>query len=73
MTERAEYRQRIAAELKEVDETLGRLRAELRSRTADVEDFAEAGSDLTNYAEEQALIDSLKARRQRLLEQLDAD
>ncbi|MDX6287143.1 MAG: hypothetical protein QOG53_2628 [Frankiales bacterium] len=60
----------VASELKEVEETLARLRAEESNRSRDVGDSGDAAALLTEYEEQDAVIASLEARRERLLAQL---
>jgi hypothetical protein len=61
---------KITAELKEVEDTLRRLRGEEPSVSPDPGDHSDDAADLTNYEEEQALIENLESRRQRLADEL---
>jgi hypothetical protein len=70
VTEAGNDAERISAELKSVEDTLQRLRGEGSSASGDPGDQSDAAADLTNYEEEQALIENLEARRARLAEQL---
>ena len=60
----------IRAELKEVEESLARLRAEGSDRTLDVGDSGDAATLLTETEERAALIANLEARRESLISQL---
>jgi hypothetical protein len=71
MTEGAGRTGDVATELKEVEESLARLRAEESDRTLDVGDSGDAAALLTETEERDALIASLEARRERLLSQRD--
>jgi hypothetical protein len=60
----------VASELKEVEETLARLRAEESNRSRDVGDSGDAAALLTEQEEQDALIANLEARRETLIAQL---
>jgi hypothetical protein len=60
----------VASELKEVEETLARLRAEENERSRDVGDSGDAAALLTERDEQDALIANLEARRETLIAQL---
>jgi len=59
----------IATELKEIEESLARLRAEEGDRSIDVGDSGDAASVLTEHDERDALIATLEARREELISQ----
>jgi hypothetical protein len=60
----------VVSELKEVEETLARLRAEESDRTRDVGDSGDAAALLTEHEEQDAVIANLEARRETLRGQL---
>jgi hypothetical protein len=61
----------LTAELKDVEETLARLRREGGAPSSqEPGDQGDDAVDLTNYEEEQALIEHLESRRERLTAQL---
>jgi hypothetical protein len=70
MPENITDRDALTAELKDVEETLQRLRHESGSPAPEPGDHSDDAVDLTNYEEEQALIEHLESRRERLTEQL---
>jgi hypothetical protein len=61
----------VQAEIDEIDQTLRSLRGERGTQVDDEGDQSDGAADLTNYDEEQALIENLEARRQSLVAQLD--
>lgn len=72
MTDQTESKQRVQAEIDEIDQTLRSLRGERGTEVDDEGAQSDGAADLTNYEEEQALIDNLEARRRSLMEELDA-
>jgi RNA polymerase-binding transcription factor DksA len=60
----------IRAELRDVEQTLARLRGENAGKDDAPGDQADRATDLTGYEEEQALIDNLERRRQELTSRL---
>ncbi|HEY5049750.1 MAG TPA: hypothetical protein VII50_02530 [Acidothermaceae bacterium] len=71
MTDQTESKQRVQAEIDEIDQTLRSLRGERGTEVDDEGAQSDGAADLTNYEEEQALIDNLEARRRSLMEELD--
>jgi hypothetical protein len=64
----------IRRELQEIEETLQRLRSERPGGVDDtIGDRSDQASDLVGYEEEQALIENLEARKQTLLQRLNAN
>jgi len=72
VTDQTESKQRVQAEIDEIDQTLRSLRGERGTEVDDEGAQSDGAADLTNYEEEQALIDNLEARRRSLMEELDA-
>lgn len=70
MSDQTDPKQQLQAEIDEIDQTLRSLRGERGSQVDDVGDQSDGAADLTNYEEEQALIENLEARRQSLVEKL---
>ena len=71
MSDQTDAKQQLQAEIDEIDQTLRTLHGERGTEVDDEGDQSDGGSDLTNYEEEQALIENLEARRQQLVEQLN--
>jgi hypothetical protein len=71
VTDQTESKQRVQAEIDEIDQTLRSLRGERGTQVDDEGDQSDGAADLTNYDEEQALIENLEARRQSLKAELD--
>jgi hypothetical protein len=63
-------KQQLQAEIDEIDLTLRSLRGERGTQVDDEGDQSDGAADLTNYDEEQALIENLEARRESLVEKL---
>jgi hypothetical protein len=70
VTDQTESQQRVQAEIDEIDLTLRSLRGERGAEVDGESDQSDGAADLTNYDEEQALIENLEARRQSLVEQM---
>ena len=71
MSDQTDAKQQLQNEIDEIDQTLRSLRGERGTQVDDDGDQSDGAADLTNYDEEQALIENLEARRQSLSEQLD--
>jgi hypothetical protein len=71
VSDQTDAKQQLQAEIDEIDQTLRTLHGERGTEVDDEGDQSDGGSDLTNYEEEQALIENLEARRQQLVEQLN--
>ncbi len=71
MTDQTDAKQQLQAEIDEIDQTLRALHGERGTEVDDEGDQSDGGTDLTNYEEEQALIENLEARRQSLVEKLN--
>ncbi len=71
MTDQPDAKQQVQADIDEIDQTLRSLRGERGTQVDDAGDQSDGAADLTNYDEEQALIENLKARRESLVAQLD--
>jgi hypothetical protein len=63
-------REAVVRELRDVEDELTRLRALNAPRSTGPEDTADAASDLTNQAEQEALVENLEARHEVLSEKL---
>jgi hypothetical protein len=72
VSDQTDAKQQLQAEIDEIDLTLRSLRGERGTQVDDEGDQSDDAADLTNYDEEQALIENLEARRQSLVEQLGA-
>jgi hypothetical protein len=70
VSDQTDAKQQLQAEIDEIDLTLRSLRGERGTQVDDEGDQSDDAADLTNYDEEQALIENLEARRQSLVEQL---
>jgi hypothetical protein len=70
VSDQTDAKQQLQAEIDEIDLTLRSLRGERGTQVDDEGDQSDGAADLTNYEEEQALIENLEARRQSLVEQL---
>lgn len=71
MTDQTQSKQQVQAEIDEIDQTLRSLRGERGTQVDDEGDQSDGAADLTNYEEEQALIENLEARRETLTAKLD--
>jgi hypothetical protein len=71
VSDQTDAKQQLQAEIDEIDVTLRSLRGERGTQVDDEGDQSDGAADLTNYEEEQALIENLETRRQSLVEQLD--
>ena len=71
MTDQTEHKQRVQAEIDEIDQTLRSLRGERGTQVDDEGEQSDGAADLTNYEEEQALIENLEARRRSLTAEID--
>ena len=71
MSDQTDAKQQLQAEIDEIDQTLRTLHGERGAEVDDEGDQSDGGTDLTNYEEEQALIENLEARRQSLVEKLN--
>jgi hypothetical protein len=71
VSDQTDAKQQLQAEIDEIDLTLRSLRGERGTQVDDEGDQSDGAADLTNYDEEQALIENLEARRESLVEQLD--
>lgn len=71
MTDQTENKQRVQAEIDEIDQTLRSLRGERGTQVDDEGEQSDGAADLTNYEEEQALIENLEARRRSLTAEID--
>ena len=65
-------KQQWQVEIDEVDQTLRSLRGERGTQVDDEGAQADGAADLTNYEEEQALIENLEARRRSLIAKRDS-
>ena len=65
-------KQQWQVEIDEVDQTLRSLRGERGTQVDDEGAQADSAADLTNYEEEQALIENLEARRRSLIAKRDS-
>lgn len=63
----------LQRELSEVEELIASVRRDLSANVEETPDSADAGSNLTNTAEDQAVLESLEARRDRLRAQLSTN
>jgi transcription initiation factor IIE alpha subunit len=70
MTEPTDSPEEMRIELQDIEETLQRLRSEQATRGDDVGDQSDDASALTSYEEDQALIENLESRRERLTQRL---
>jgi hypothetical protein len=70
VTDQTDAKQQLQAEIDEIDLTLRSLRGERGTQIDDEDNQSDGAADLTNYDEEQALIENLEARRESLVEQL---
>jgi hypothetical protein len=71
VSDQTDAKQQLQTEIDEIDQTLRTLRGERGTEVDDEGDQSDGGTDLTNYEEEQALIENLEARRQSLVEKLN--
>lgn len=71
MSDQTDEKQQLQAEIDEIDQTLRSLHGERGTQVDDEGDQSDGAADLTNYEEEQALIENLEARRQSLVEKLN--
>jgi hypothetical protein len=71
VSDQTDAKQQLQAEIDEIDLTLRSLRGERGTQVDDEGDQSDGAADLTNYDEEQALIENLETRRQSLTAQLD--
>jgi hypothetical protein len=62
-----------AAEIAEIDGTLSDLKEQREIRMENIGDRSDGADSLTSYAEQDALIENLESRRQRLADQLAAE
>lgn len=63
----------VRQELERVDQLIASLEGHGSSWTEETPDSADAASDLTSAAEDEAVLEQLRARRDRLQEQLGED
>lgn len=70
MSDQTDAKQQLQAEIDEIDQTLRSLRGERGTQVDNEGDQSDGAADLTNYDEEQALIENLEARRESLVEKL---
>jgi hypothetical protein len=70
VSDQTDAKQQLQAEIDEIDLTLRSLRGERGTQVDDEGDQSDGAADLTNYDEEQALIENLEARRESLVEKL---
>jgi RNA polymerase-binding transcription factor DksA len=63
----------VRSELERVEKLIESMESGRSSWTEETPDNADAASDLTSTAEDQAVLDQLRARRDRLKDQLDGD
>jgi hypothetical protein len=71
VSDQTDAKQQLQAEIDEIDQTLRSLHGERGTKVDDEGDQSDGAADLTNYDEEQALIENLEARRQSLVEKLN--
>jgi hypothetical protein len=71
VSDQTDAKQQLQAEIDEIDLTLRSLRGERGTQVDDEGDQSDGAADLTNYDEEQALIENLEARRESLVEKLN--
>jgi hypothetical protein len=71
VSDQTDAKQQLQAEIDEIDQTLRSLQGERGTQVDDEGDQSDGAADLTNYEEEQALIENLETRRQSLLEKLN--
>jgi hypothetical protein len=72
VSDQTDAKQQLQTEIDEIDQTLRSLRGERGAQVDDEGDHSDGAADLTNYDEEQALIENLEARRQSLVEKRDS-
>jgi hypothetical protein len=71
VSDQTNAKQQLQTEIDEIDQTLRTLHGERGTQVDDEGDQSDGGTDLTNYDEEQALIENLEARRESLVEKLN--
>jgi hypothetical protein len=71
VADQTDAKQQLQTEIDEIDQTLRSLRGERGTQVDDEGDQSDGAADLTNYDEEQALIENLEARRATLAAELD--